>query len=126
MNQAPLTAQKILKLGLIGDNIARSRSPLLHQLAGRQNHIDVTYDRLVPKTLGRDFPAVFDQCRNGDYRGINITYPYKEKVVSRLSVDDPLVRAIGAVNTVIFEPDGPKGHNTDLNVRLFSGITSVK
>ena len=34
-------------------------------------------------------------------------------VTNRVSVADPLVRGIGAVNTVLFKPDGPKGFNTD-------------
>jgi shikimate dehydrogenase len=38
-----------LKLGLIGDNIAASRAPDLHRIAGRLNNMDVQYDRLVPK-----------------------------------------------------------------------------
>lgn len=102
-----------LLLGLIGDNIAASRSPLLHVLAGRQNARRVQYDRLVPATLGKDFATVFADAAAGGYRGVNITYPYKEKVVAYVSVPDPLVRAVGAVNTVIFGPDGPVGHNTD-------------
>ncbi|WP_347312801.1 shikimate dehydrogenase family protein [Defluviimonas sp. SAOS-178_SWC] len=102
-----------LRLGLIGDNIARSRSPLLHRLAGAQNGMAVTYDSLIPRDLGQDFDAVFATCASAGYRGINVTYPYKERAAAKVSIDDPLVRAIGAVNTVIFGTDGPKGHNTD-------------
>ncbi|MGY9048359.1 MAG: shikimate dehydrogenase family protein, partial [Rhodobacterales bacterium] len=40
-------------------------------------------------------------------------YPYKEQVTSRVTVADPLVRGIGAVNTVVFTPGGPQGFNTD-------------
>jgi shikimate dehydrogenase len=102
-----------LKLGLIGDNIARSRSPLLHRLAGAQNGLRVQYDRLIPKDMGEDFDSVFERCAELGYRGINVTYPYKERAAKKVAIDDPLVRAIGAVNTVLFEPDGPQGHNTD-------------
>lgn len=102
-----------LTLGLIGDNIARSRSPLLHRLAGQQNGIDVTYDRLVPKDLGRSFHEVFADCAAGAFHGINVTYPYKEIAAAKVQVDDPLVRAVGAVNTVIFREGVPKGFNTD-------------
>ena len=102
-----------LLLGLIGDNIGASRAPLLHRLAGAQNGIEVRYDRLTPCALGLDFDAVFARCRDQGYRGINITYPYKERVVAKLRIADPLVRAIGAVNTVLFDPDGATGHNTD-------------
>lgn len=102
-----------LLLGLIGDNIAASRSPLLHVLAGRQNGQRVQYDRLVPRVLGMDFAGVFDRAAAQGYRGLNVTYPYKEKVVAHVTVPDPQVRAVGAVNTVLFGQGGPMGHNTD-------------
>jgi shikimate dehydrogenase len=102
-----------LLLGLIGDNIAASRAPVLHGLAGQQSGITVRYDRLVPADLQQDFDAVFADCAAGGYRGINVTYPYKERVTRQLRIDDPLVRAMGACNTVIFDADGPRGYNTD-------------
>lgn len=105
--------QTVLQLGLIGDNIAASRSPLLHVLAGRQCGQAVRYDRLVPATVGGDFDTAFAHARDHGFRGVNVTYPYKEKVVAKVHVPDALVRAIGAVNTVIFTADGPEGHNTD-------------
>lgn len=101
-----------LRLGLIGDNIAKSQSPRLHELAGRQIGWNVTYDRLVPKELGLDFDATFAHAA-GHYRGVNVTYPYKERAAKKVSMPDPLVAAIGAVNTVLFEPSGPQGYNTD-------------
>ena len=109
-----------IKLGLIGDNIAKSRAPVLHGLAGVQNSVAVTYDRLVPKDRGETFDQVFAACIKEGFRGINVTYPYKERVAQGLRIDDPLVQAIGAVNTVIFHPDGPRGHNTD-----YSGFTAA-
>jgi shikimate dehydrogenase len=102
-----------LQLGLIGDNISRSKAPLLHQLAGKLMGLQVRYDRLIPKDLGREFDGVFEDCVRKGYRGINITYPYKERVVPKVRIDDPLVRALAAVNTVVFASDGPTGHNTD-------------
>lgn len=109
-----------LKLGLIGDNISRSKAPLLHQLAGRLTGLEVRYDRLIPKDLGRDFEGVFEDCVREGYRGINVTYPYKERVVAKVRIEDPLVRALGAVNTVVFASGGPRGHNTD-----YSGFTAA-
>jgi shikimate dehydrogenase len=102
-----------LLLGLIGDNIGRSRSPALHVAAGRQAGLNVRYDRLVPALLGQDFETVFASVKAAGYRGVNITYPYKERVTSLVRLADPVLRAIGAVNTVTFEADGPLGHNTD-------------
>jgi shikimate dehydrogenase len=100
-------------LGLIGDNIAASRAPELHRAAGRLCGLDVRYELLVPKVLGRDFDGVFDHARDKGYRGLNITYPYKERVVGRVAVADRHIRAIAACNTVLFEAAGPTGGNTD-------------
>lgn len=102
-----------LKLGLIGDNIAESISPLLHRLAGEMDGLDVSYDRLVPRDLGASFDQVFAACARNGYRGVNVTYPYKEYAATVVSIDDRLVRAIGAVNTITFERGGAKGYNTD-------------
>ena len=102
-----------LKLGLIGDNIASSSAPLLHRLAGQQRGFVVSYDRLVPKEVGLDFEQVFMRCKTSGYRGINITYPYKERVVKLVEIEDPFLQAMGAVNTVVFGDAGPLGYNTD-------------
>jgi sugar phosphate isomerase/epimerase/shikimate 5-dehydrogenase len=102
-----------VRLGLIGDNIARSQAPRLHELAGRLAGIPVTYERLIPKDLGQDFGAVFASARDSGFRGLNITYPYKERVVPLVRVPDPQVAVLGAVNTVLFTERGPEGHNTD-------------
>lgn len=102
-----------IRLGLIGDNITRSQSPRLHRLAGLQNGVPVVYDRLVPVDMGQDFEQVFANVAISGYRGINVTYPYKERAASKVVIDDPLVRAIGAVNTVVFDANGPHGFNTD-------------
>lgn len=102
-----------IRLGLIGDNIAKSQSPRLHRLAGAQNGRRVSYDQLVPAERGMPFDALFAHVRDSGYRGVNVTYPYKERAAAKVVVDDPLVRAIGAVNTVVFDEHGPQGYNTD-------------
>ena len=45
--------------------------------------------------------------------GLNITYPYKQIAVAKVEVEDPLVRRLGAINTVVFGSDGARGYNTD-------------
>jgi shikimate dehydrogenase len=112
--------QRHLRLGLIGDNIGASRAPLLHRLAGSQHGLDVTYDRLVPREMGKPFDALFDHVAQAGFRGINVTYPYKEKAALRVRINDPLVQAMGAVITVLFGKDQPEGFNTD-----YSGFLSA-
>lgn len=111
MNSAPQVEP--VRLGLIGDNIAQSQAPRLHELAGRLLGVPVTYERLVPRDLDQDFEGVFRTARARGFRGLNITYPYKERVVPLVRISDPQTAALGAVNTVLFTPEGPRGHNTD-------------
>ncbi|EPX77378.1 shikimate dehydrogenase family protein [Litoreibacter arenae] len=103
----------MFKLGLIGDNIAASQAPRLHETAGRITGHPVTYERLVPADMGMTFEEVFTHARDSGFTGLNITYPYKERAVQHVSIEDPQVSSIGAVNTVLFTPDGAKGYNTD-------------
>ena len=104
---------RMLKLGLIGDNIDRSQSPHLHRICGRMAGIDVSYERLVPHAMGLRFEEVFAKAEDEGFHGINVTYPYKERVCEFVRVADPAVKAIGAVNTVLFSQGGPQGFNTD-------------
>lgn len=107
------TGADVVRLGLIGDNIAASQSPRLHELAGRLTGIEVAYQLLIPHQRGQDFQQVFDAARAEGLRGLNITYPYKERVVPLVEIPDPRVVALGACNTVLFTEKGPQGHNTD-------------
>lgn len=102
-----------LKLGLIGGNIRASRAPALHEFAGRINGVPTTYDLLIPTEMGMEFEEALTYCRAQGYRGVNITYPFKERVVSHVCIRDPLLARLGAVNTVVFGPQGPQGFNTD-------------
>lgn len=46
--------------------------------------------------------------------GLNVTIPYKESILPFLDELDPIAKAIGAVNTIHFQPNGKlKGYNTD-------------
>lgn len=101
-----------IRLGLIGDNISASRAPDLHHAAARICGIDVKYERLVPPALGLAFDKVVEHSKQDHFRGLNITHPYKEEVVRFVAIDDPVVRTIGACNTVVFGTSAI-GSNTD-------------
>jgi len=103
-----------LLLGLIGNpHIKASSAPRLHRAAGALTGLEVQYDLIIPEEMDREFEAVLDGLADQGYRGVNVTLPFKERAAARVRIDDPLLRAMGAVNTVIFEPDGPHGYNTD-------------
>lgn len=102
-----------VRLGLIGDNIRASRAPSLHRFCAEMTGLDLSYDLLIPAEQGLDFDALFQRCQDSGMTGLNITLPYKERVVPKLQVEDPDIARIMACNTVLFTPDGPKGYNTD-------------
>ena len=102
-----------VRLGLIGDNIASSKAPLLHASAGAFLGFEVRYDLLVPAEVGLGFDALLDRCAQGSYRGVNVTHPYKERAAARVEIESSRVRAIGAVNVVRFESGRKRGFNTD-------------
>lgn len=102
-----------IRLGLIGNDIVASKAPVLHSVAGQMCGLSLTYDLLAPRELNLEFDAVFDRARDQGYRGLNITYPYKEQVIRRLEIADPAIRSIAACNTVLFGPPQPTGANTD-------------
>ena len=107
---------KRIRLGLIGDAIHASRSPALHRLAGAQCGLDVSYDLLIPPERGEEFETVLAWAAQEGLRGVNITFPYKERVTSLIHVPDPAITQLGACNTVLFSQDGSAeavGHNTD-------------
>jgi shikimate dehydrogenase len=48
-----------------------------------------------------------------DISGMNVTIPYKQEVIPFLDELDPVAKAIGAVNTIVFKDDKRLGYNTD-------------
>ena len=102
-----------VRLGLIGDNIAPSRSPALHRLAGELTGLRVSYDLLVPLQLGLGFEEVLVAAHAEGLEGVNVTLPYKERALALVRVADPAVARIGAVNTVRFTDGEARGFNTD-------------
>lgn len=115
MPQLPLTprADAEIRLGLIGDNIGASRSPALHVLGGQLCGLRVSYDLLVPPDLGLTLAEVLDAAEAEGLRGVNVTLPYKERVLALVRPASDAIARLGAVNTVLFDPEGPVGHNTD-------------
>ncbi len=100
-----------LKLGVIGDPIAHSKSPVMHEAALRESGIAGEYSALhiKPDQLADLIAAVREEA----YRGINVTIPHKENVMRHLDELSEDARRIGAVNTIINEGGRLIGRNTD-------------
>lgn len=99
-----------MKLAVIGDPVADSRSPHLHAAFLEEAGIDGSYVALrVPLGSARD---AIRRMREGGYAGCNITYPLKEEALLACDTLDEEARRVGAVNTILFGP-AVAGSNTD-------------
>ncbi|MBC6444354.1 MAG: shikimate dehydrogenase [Alphaproteobacteria bacterium GM202ARS2] len=102
---------------LIGDPVAHSRSPLIHEHWLKWYGLDGAYHALQVKA--GDVPAQLDTLKRLGYVGCNVTIPHKEQVCSLVDDKDVSARRMGAVNVVVFRQDGSSadgssfGMNTD-------------
>lgn len=98
---------------VIGDPIAQSKSPAIHNYWLEQLNLEAEY-RACHVTA--DGLAAYLQNRRSDanWRGCNVTMPHKQAVMPLLDAIDPVAAAIGAVNTIVRGADGSlTGFNTD-------------
>lgn len=103
-------------LGLVGDGIGRSLAPLLHQREADRQGIRLLYtiiDSHDTSLSAADLPGLLRWARQLGYRGLNVTYPFKQDVVKHLDKLSIEAQAVGAVNTIVFEADRTCGYNTD-------------
>ncbi|MFO7249728.1 MAG: shikimate dehydrogenase [Actinomycetes bacterium] len=99
--------------GLIGSGIGPSLSPALHEREARHHGLNLVYRLLDIDVLGRPVGELLWAARRFGYDGFNITHPCKQAVIPHLDELSEDARALGAVNTVVFDGDRAIGHNTD-------------
>ncbi|HKV16797.1 MAG TPA: shikimate dehydrogenase [Reyranella sp.] len=100
---------------IVGWPVEHSRSPALHGFWLRQHGIDGHYGRLpVEPTRPALEALVAFLRRTPTARGCNLTLPHKIEIMPLLDRIHPEAARIGAVNTVIKQPDGAlEGRNSD-------------
>jgi shikimate dehydrogenase len=108
--------------GVIGDPIAHSMSPAMHNDAFEKYELDATYVpfHVTPENLQdavKGFKAIH-------LSGLSITVPHKTAIMPFLDEIDPLAEAIGAVNTMVNEGGRFIGYNTD-GLGYLKGIKQV-
>lgn len=99
-----------MEYGCIGKKLGHSFSKDIHALLA-----DYKYELCeIPEDSLSDF------MKKADFKAINVTIPYKEKVIPFLSYISPEAEAIGAVNTIVNNGGRLSGYNTD-----FAGMRSL-
>jgi shikimate dehydrogenase len=98
-------------IALLGDPVAHSLSPAMHNAALEQHGLDYAY---VPLRVPADgLRTAMEALRVFDFRGANVTLPHKTAVIPFLDGLTDIARAIGAVNTIINDGGRLLGTTTD-------------
>ncbi|WP_409341409.1 shikimate dehydrogenase [Paenibacillus sp. MBLB4367] len=97
--------------GVFGDPVRHSKSPLMLNRAFAEAGLNAAYAAFHIK------PGTLKDAINGiralQFRGVNVTIPHKEEVMSYMDEIDEGARIIGAVNTVVNDGGKLIGYNTD-------------
>jgi 3-dehydroquinate dehydratase / shikimate dehydrogenase len=102
--------------GVIGDPVAQSFSPALHNLMFRQTGLNAIYLPFrVPRGELPDSIQAFDSI---PVSGYSVTIPHKEQAAALAVTADERVRETGAANTLVKRTDGFHAFNTDYEAAI--------
>ncbi len=113
------------RVGLIGDPVAHSISPIFQQAAFDALAIAARYEAWhTPAAALAERVAAL---RAPDALGANVTVPHKQAVLPLVDRLHPTAQRAGAVNTIVNEGGRLVGHNTDISgfldaLRLDGGV----
>ncbi|HEX6539046.1 MAG TPA: shikimate dehydrogenase [Candidatus Dormibacteraeota bacterium] len=101
-----------LRLCLIGQGVAASPSPAMHNAALQALHIDGTYEVCdLDRQALREFAS---RMRGGAYQGCNVTIPHKAAMAALCDELEDDAAVLGITNTVVADQGGLRGANTDV------------
>ncbi|MFX1365991.1 MAG: shikimate dehydrogenase [Promethearchaeota archaeon] len=98
-------------LCVMGYPIEHSMSPLMHNAAIRDLNLNYVY--LAFNIIPDNLKLAIDGIKSFDIKGINITIPFKQKIMKYLDEIDPVAQEIGAINTIKNEEGFLSSRNTD-------------
>lgn len=98
---------------VVGDPIAHSKSPLIHRLFAEQTNQDLVYEAIRIDSEESSFVYAVQEMIAKEYKGINITVPYKLDAFEFASELSERAKVAHAVNTFLFEDGRIIGDNTD-------------
>ena len=99
----------MLKFALLGERLDYSFSQRFFSALFEKKEIKASYDNLEIADLAH-FMTHLDL---NEYKGFNVTIPFKTEIIPYLEVLSPEAKAIGAVNTIKIEKGKLLGYNTD-------------
>ena len=101
------------KFGIIGNPIQHSLSPVLHNYWFSKYKIDASYS--IINVQDDELNEVIKKIKNKELSGINVTIPYKQKIVPHLDVLINDAETTTSVNTIYLDKEERLiGENTDV------------
>ena len=97
---------------VIGNPIEHSLSPKLHNYWIKKHKIKAHYDKV--KLNENDLENIVSQVRNEKVNGINVTVPFKKKIIPFVDKLTPVAQKANSVNTVYKKRNHVIGDNTDI------------
>lgn len=101
----------MMRVGLIGDPVEHSLSPVMHGAAFAALGLDARYE--LWHTPVSELGSRVAGLRAGDVLGANVTVPHKQAVMDLCDDVSQIASRIGAVNTLIPRDGHLHGDNTD-------------
>ena len=101
---------------VIGNPIAHSKSPAIHQAFANQGRLAISYQRQYCPDNVESFQAVVNAFFNGGGVGANVTVPFKQVAFTQCQAQGALsehAQVAGAVNTLLIKNNALYGDNTD-------------
>ena len=92
------------KFGIIGNPVKHSLSPVLHNYWFNKYEIDATYSIL--DTQENDLVKIIDNLKQKKINGVNVTLPYKQKIVPLVDILINDAKITSSVNTLYLNSDG--------------------
>ncbi|MDP2694603.1 MAG: shikimate dehydrogenase [Gallionella sp.] len=99
------------KYAVIGNPIAHSKSPLIHSMFAAQTGQDISYETILAPLDG--FAATVERLRKEDYKGCNVTVPFKLQAFNLTPFGKQQAQDANAANTLTFEGNKIIANNTD-------------
>ena len=100
------------KFGIIGNPIKHSLSPVLHQYWFDKYDLDASY--AIIEAEDNDLKNIISQVRKHELTGLNVTLPFKQKIINHTDKIINDAELTGSVNTILLENDKIIGENTDV------------
>lgn len=108
------------KFGVLGFPVKHSLSPAMYKAGFEKIGFEGIYE--FCEVEPNDFNCFMKRVKTGEYAGLSVTVPYKERVMDYCDVITDVAKKIGAVNLLYFDAGKFVGDNTD----WFGFITALK